>query len=621
MLSHQRRQHALASAHTDLRPKLQPPARHERDVVIRSWLEHGKLCHERSDVVAAEQFYDAILRASPNHVEAQHLKLFAMLRQNRFKESLKLAKRLLVNTPEIYTLHWGLGVAQAGLQQFHEALRSFNRALDFNPNYIDALQNRGFVFGKLDRQRDALRDFERILSLAPENLDALNNSVNLYRSFGEPDVALALCQKSLSVSPNRADVLVIMGNILRDLNRQSDALICYNQAIMLNPLLAQAHNQLGEVLVELGQFEEAERAYDRAIEFSPDSCGYLMNFANAHRFVPGDPMLQRMLLFANTHANLSADDEVMYNYALGKAYSDLGEHYDAFRHFSKGAALKRSLIHYDETFVMSYFDRIEAHFTSDLIAEKTGSGDRSGNPIFVLGMPRSGSTLVEQIIASHPQVNGAGELPVLNTIAQTRTIRVGTDEAILYPDYVRHLGPLQLEQIGQDYLSRCRSFVASVDRLTDKMPTNFLYLGLIHLALPNARIIHTIRDPLDTCLSCFTNFFGGNVNYTYDLGELGRFYKRYQRLMEHWRRVLPEGAFIDVRYEDMVADTEAQARRLLDYCGLPWDDACLRFYEAKRLVKTASSRQVREPIYSRSVGRWRDYEPWLGPLKAELGIS
>ena len=265
---------------------------------------------------------------------------------------------------------------------------------------------------------------------------------------------------------------------------------------------------------------------------------------------------------------------------------------------------------------MLQFDRIEAIFSRELIEKKSGGGDASPMPIFILGMPRSGTTLVEQIIASHPMVHGAGELQTLNDVAQT--VRGSDGQPMSYPEFVSALDAPALRQIGARYIAAVRALAPEGARVTDKMPSNYYFAGLIHLALPNATIIHTIRDPVDTCISCFSKLFSAEQNHTYELGELGRYNSRYQRLMAHWRRVLPAGRILDVRYEDVVADLEGQARRIIAHCGLPWDDRCLAFHETDRPVRTASATQVRQPIYRSAVGRWRVYQQQVGPLLAEL---
>jgi hypothetical protein len=285
-------------------------------------------------------------------------------------------------------------------------------------------------------------------------------------------------------------------------------------------------------------------------------------------------------------------DRLRLDFALGKAYADLTDYHRSFQHLVSGNAGKRATISYEEKSALALFDRIAAVFTCELIAAKSGMGDPSERPIFIIGMPRSGTTLIEQIIASHPSVQGAGELRTFTKIV--RNIRGGDGNTIPYPDFVPALGASALMQIGAGYLAAVRKLAPPGERVTDKMPSNYYYAGLIHLALPNAKIIHVIRDPIDTCLSCFSRLFL-EQHHTYDLGEIGRYYKRYRRLMEHWQRVLPAGRILDVSYEKLVADLRCEARRIIAYCGLDWDDRCVAFHRTERPVRTASASQVRQP--------------------------
>jgi sulfotransferase family protein len=257
--------------------------------------------------------------------------------------------------------------------------------------------------------------------------------------------------------------------------------------------------------------------------------------------------------------------------------------------------------------------------SAELIRNKAGLGDPTDVPIFILGMPRSGSTLVEQVLASHPKVFGAGELKDFDQVVKTV---FGPDGAVVaYPEFLPSFGAEHLRRMGAQYLRRLRQHSADAPRITNKMPSSFFYTGLIHLALPNARIIHTMRNPVDTCLSCFSKLFSGEQNFSYDLGELGRYYRKYTELMEHWRHALPPGVMLDVQYEEVVEDFETQARRIVAHCGLEWDEACLAFHKNKRPVKTASALQVRRPIYQSSVGRWLPYKDQLEPLLRELPIE
>jgi tetratricopeptide (TPR) repeat protein len=413
----------------------------------------------------------------------------------------------------------------------------------------------------------------------------------------------------------------MMGRVAFERGDLDGSLAHYRRALALKPDLADAHNNMGNALKELGELAEAEAAYREALRLDPSFTGIYVNLADSKKFTPGDAHLAAMEALAAKADGLSKTDRLQLDFALGKAYADLKDHGRSFTHLFAGNAAKRSTIAYDEKSAFALFDRIEALFTPALIAQESGAGDPSPTPIFVMGMPRSGTTLTEQIIASHPLVHGAGELKTLNDVVLT--IHGADGATIPYPEFVPVLGAAPLRKIGARYLELVRELVTDKEAqyVTDKMPSNYYFAGLIHLALPNATIIHTMRDPVDTCISCFSKLFAGEQNHTYDLGELGRYYKRYERLMAHWRRVLPKDRILDVRYEDVVADLEGQARRIIAHCGLPWDDRCLAFHETKRPVRTASATQVRQPIYKSAVGRWRVYAEHLGPLLAGLGMA
>jgi tetratricopeptide (TPR) repeat protein len=378
------------------------------------------------------------------------------------------------------------------------------------------------------------------------------------------------------------------------------------------------------VLKDLGHLREAQEAYLEALRLDPSLADVYVNLADSKTFEPGDPHLSAMEALAAKTEGLSKTDRMQLDFALGKARADLEDYGRSFKHLLAGNAAKRATISYDENAAFALFDQIETVFTRELIARKSGRGDPSTLPIFVIGMPRSGTTLIEQIIASHPQVHGAGELQTLDEVILTA--RGADGNTTPYPQFVPALDGSALRQIAVRYLTELRALAAKSGQinsafLTDKMPSNYFFVGLIHLALPNAKILHTVRDPVDTCVSCFSKLFSGEQTYSYDLGELGRYYRRYEQLMGHWRRVLPTDRILDVCYEDVVADLEAQARRIIAYCGLPWDDGCLSFHKTARPIRTASATQVRQPIYQNAVGRWRVYEEHLGPLLIALGIE
>jgi hypothetical protein len=322
---------------------------------------------------------------------------------------------------------------------------------------------------------------------------------------------------------------------------------------------------------------------------------------------------------AQRAASLPIKRQIELHFALAKAYEDVERRDDVFRHLLVGNALKRSQLAYDESAVLSGFDRIRSVFTPALMRSFDNVGAPSEAPVFIVGMLRSGSTLIEQILASHPQVFGAGELPnFCNAVAGFRPTPEGD---FVFPEGTEKLSGENLQRLGARYISEVTALAPDATRITDKMLSNFLFVGLIHLAIPNARIIHAVRDPLDTCLSCFSKLFTTGQSHTYDLAELGRYYRGYRGVMEHWHRVLPQGRILDVHYEDVVGDLEGEARRIVAHCGLPWDPRCLAFHETKRPVLTASANQVRLPLYDSAIGHAQGYARFLGPLRAALGMD
>jgi hypothetical protein len=328
--------------------------------------------------------------------------------------------------------------------------------------------------------------------------------------------------------------------------------------------------------------------------------------AGVHRFAADDQLISQMEMLA-ADASLGDDDRIELHFALGKAFDDIGDVERAFEHLRRGNSLKRSHILYDEGASFAEIERIRDVFSAKLLRQCAGSGDPSQRPVFVVGMLRSGTTLIDQILASHPHVFGVGESSAMH--------RQATMLAGPYPDALPDLDPSVWARLGAGYLQEVGARAPDVLRIVDKMPSNFLLVGLIHLALPNARIVHAVRDPLDTCLSCFSTLFRAGQPHTHDLAELGRYWRHYRTLMDHWHAVLPSGVMIDVGYEDLVTDLEGQIRRLLAHCGLEWHQRCLEFYHTDRVVRTASFAQVRQPLYGRSVGRWRAYgEQRLQPL-------
>jgi tetratricopeptide (TPR) repeat protein len=464
------------------------------------------------------------------------------------------------------------------------------------------------------RIHEAVALYKRVLLQKPDYAAAhINLGVALVQQ-GRIDEAIEHYQRALALDPRAADVLINLGTALATQGKIDDATAHYERALVIDPDNAMAHNGLGNILKILGRFDDARAHFERAIAIHPDYAEAHISRAEIKSFHPGDPDLAALEKLAGRDGS-SANKAPIIHFALAKAFEDCGDYGRAFEQLRKGNDLKRRQIHYDEPATIKLFRRISAVFNSRLFDRFRGEGDPSSVPVFVVGMPRSGSTLVEQILASHPQIHGAGELTDLETATST-VLGAG---AVPFPDFVPTLDGARLRRIGQRYLAQLQALGNGRLRIVDKMPGNFLKIGLIRLVFPNARIIHTMRDPIDTCTSCYSQSFTAGQEFSYDLAELGRYYRLYGDLMAHWRSVVPSGAILDVQYEDVVDDLEGQARRLIEYCGLPWDDRCLSFHKTERPVKTASLVQVRKPLFRGSVERWRRYEAGLGPLLKELG--
>jgi tetratricopeptide (TPR) repeat protein len=609
----------------------------------------GEMCRLAGRTDEAISAGRRALELAPDYAEALSNVGIALFDQGRFEEALGRYERAVALKPDFVQAHSNRGNALQRLKRFAEAETCYRRAIELDPAFADAWNNLGTCLRELKRPGEAEAAYRKALELKPndpETLDNLalalkdlerleeaadalrralaieqrNDKLHLHYGTvlidqGKIDEAAAAAERALALNAESHDAVNLMGRIAFERGELAPALAHYRRALALKPDLADAYNNMGNVLKELGQLDEARQAYLKALELDPKVTGVYVNLADSKKFAPGDPHLAAMEALAAQTESLSQTDRMQLDFALGKAYADLRDHRRSFDHLLKGNAAKRAIIKYDEPATLALFDRIEQVFTPELIRAKSG-GDPSQVPIFVLGMPRSGTTLVEQILASHPMVHGAGELKTLNDVVLT--VRGADGNTISYPEFVPALDPAALKAIGARYVRLLRELASQGERVTDKMPSNYYFAGLIHLALPNAKIVHTVRDPVDTCISCFSKLFTAEQNHTYDLAELGRYYARYERLMAHWRRVLPADRILDVRYEDVVADLEREARRIIDHCGLPWDDRCLSFHETDRPVRTASATQVRQPIYKNAVGRWRVYEEFLDPLLQEL---
>jgi tetratricopeptide (TPR) repeat protein len=570
-------------------------------------MAHGNLgiaYFDRKDYALAETCMKRALALQPNFAPALNYMGNLMRAQKRYDEAIVWYNKAIATHPNYLEPMNNLGALLLELARPEEAAAALERALQLNPNYAEALCNRGGVHLVQEQYEAALDCYRRALQLRPDFAAAQWGLGKTWFALENQTEAEAAARQTLRLDPSHAGAHALLGNIHVQQEQPEQAEAEFEQALQLDPECNDALLGLGGLCLEQGKMKQAEELLARSLASKPDNLEAHIAIVQARKVKPGDESFTALQAEAQKSGGVFTQKTMALHFSLGKGYDDLKEHGLAFPHFLAACKLKRATLNYDPADTTRRFDELMDIFDRDTIKRLGGSGDPSQTPLFVLGMPRSGTTLTEQIIASHPDVYGAGELQDLSLFTQNN---------------LRALDHDTLAAWGADYATGLQRRAPDARRITDKMPANFQLVGLIHLMLPNAKIIHVNRNPVDTCVSCFTKPFTHGQEFSYDLTELGRYYADYARLMQHWREVLPQGAFLDVRYEDIVADKEAQARRLIEYCGLEWNDACLDFHKTERAVRTASVTQVRQPIYTSSVERWRAYEQFLEPLLDALG--
>ncbi|HQQ74946.1 MAG TPA: sulfotransferase, partial [Pseudomonadales bacterium] len=461
---------------------------------------------------------------------------------------------------------------------------------------------------------------QRALQLKPHYPEALLGIGKLHQGKQLLPKAEQFVLQAIAMDPEKAEFHAALGSIYSEMGEPERAAAQYDNALALDANLSSALLGKGNLLVELGQPEEAEVLLYRALADTGIGSQLAANFGlvQLRKVKAGDKSMQQLVAADAQKQNLAPGQIEYLQFALGKCYDDIGEYDKAFEYYEQGCRIKHSRMRYDADAQDVYFDKLIELFTPEFLEQLRQHANPSDLPVFVLGMPRSGTTLTEQIIASHPQVHGAGELRHLLLLANQPA--VSATGPITYPHNLKLFSGEQIRGIANTYIERLRGYSAGALRITDKMPGNFIATGLINALLPNAKIIHVERNPFDTCLSCYMRLFQHGQDFTYDLMELGRYYAGYQRVMAHWRSVLPPGSFYDLHYETLVKDTEDEAKKLLSFCGLEWDPVCLDFHKTERQVRTASVTQVRQPIYKTSVERWRRFEKHLQPLAQGLNI-
>jgi tetratricopeptide (TPR) repeat protein len=491
--------------------------------------------------------------------------------------------------------------------------------LRHSPNDVDALRLLAEIATRLGVFEDAEQLFGRCVELAPGFHLARGGYAHALMKQGKFEQSLAQIDRLLAVDPDNTSYRILLASVLIRVGRHEEAIENYQRVVSRPGHSALDLASLGHALKTIGRTPEAIAAYRRAVALDPQFGDAYWSLANLKTFEFTEAEFAAMQAAASSDRCPPREFPALC-FALGKACEDRGRYEEAFTQYQAGNRQRRAEVRYSADDNHAGTVELMQCCTRQLFELKAGLGCPDPAPIFVVGLPRSGSTLIEQIIASHSQVDGTAELPDVIDMARRLSGKRHPRDPSLYPQILHELDATQLRALGEEYLARTRIQRRGAPHFIDKMPNNFPHIGFIHLILPNAKIIDTRRHPLACCFSAFKQLFATGQNFSYDLVDAGRYYADYVALMTHWDQVLP-GRVLRVYYEQTVRDTEAAVRRVLEYCGLPFEDACLRFYETERAVRTASSEQVRRPIYRDAIEHWQNFEPYLSPLKRALGSA
>ena len=593
----------------------------------------------------AEALCRKLLQKTPNDVNALHLLGLIALDRGYPERAIQLIGQVLTRVPNFAAAHNSLGDAYRAARRLDEARASYRRAIELRPNLATAHNNLGMILFEQGEFAAALESCQRTVELEPRNADVLTNLANVLRALRRLKAAEVALRGAVQLRPQSADFHVNLGNLLIDLKRPDEAALCYQGALKLKPDLARAHcglgiahsragdpeaaldcyraaialnpeeapiwNELGRDLRALGRFGEAAQAFRQAFAIAPDFADAYRNLISCQRLDANDAARLTVL---SRNQQLPSEVRAMADFALGKFFDDADRFDEAFDAYARANATYRkeraaSDEFFDAEATRRRVDESIASFTPAFFASVSTWGNPSELPVFIVGMPRSGTSLVEQIAASHSQVLGAGERTDMGVLSS----RLGDDAVDWTADEVRRL--------ADEHLERLKAMGHGAKRVIDKLPDNVFKLGVIATLFPSARIIFCHRDARDTALSCFFQQFStGQLMFSYDLGDCGVRIMQTARLIDHWRHVLPL-RMLTVSYETLVADLEGESRRLLAFLGVEWEPACLDFHLTQRVVTTSSGWQVRQPLYTGSVGRWRHYERHLGSLFAALGLN
>ena len=542
-----------------------------------------------------------------------------MLGQSKYEEARKLLAPLLQAAPKNVDVLVGLARCAEHRKDYSDAQKLLDRAKGFSPEdrAVNHQQARIHVANKAPSEA---------ITLLEKNIDRddpWGDSIDLWlETLKEQKRDLYMrekLQEYVKKHPKRPEFLFGLGLTYSRAGEVDNARESLNKVSKMLPNNHRVIYEMGVLERLAGNIEKSQELFAKVLELKPNHPAALRTFGVDHKYAYGDKYFTVLNAEAANLTTMQPMEQVQFHFALGKAFDDVAELNTAFRHYAVGGAKKRRVDAYNEGSAGRMFELMKKIVTKEFFDKSNQTGSQDETPVFILGMPRSGTSLMEQILSSHPDIYGGGELKYMTSALENidvagRRLKFGDVEAAFTYDENASWAAR-----GDWYASMLKSLTKDKPkRIVDKMPGNFNFVGLIHAILPKARIIHSRRHPVETCLSCYRILFAEGHQWTYNLSELGRYYRRYWDLMQFWREQFP-GVMYEARYEDNVADVEGSARNLIEYLGLEWDDKCLNFYNLDRPVKTASASQVRKPIYTTSVNRWRKYEAYLGPLLEEIG--
>ena len=619
---------------------------------VRTLLKEAHLAVKHSDYKLALEKLESVFAKDTKNLAAHRLtgQVFLALDKNH-KTALSHLQVVAAVNPKDVHLQNEMGVLHRKLNQHNEAKDCFLKALAVDSDDSRAFLNLIGTYRALHQPQQALSLADEFLAKHPDSGEGGLERVECLVALQKNQEALAFIESWLDGKRISPRLLDLWRKLMWDFHREEELVEKLALVVKNNPKQPGTLQAYAQTLLRMGRLDEAEEAYQKLDRLAPNvadtyySLGVIQRFRGnidtskkwiarsleldsrdpqalrlhgmEHKYVYGDEAFSRLNTAAAFMGNFSHKDKVQIHYALAKAFDDVKEFDSAFAHYGEGGRLKLELDPYDEASHAILY-KVMRQLSPELMGDNSPEGCPERQPVFVLGMPRSGTSLLEQVLSSHPEIYGAGELKLVNKVIQgiqIGKVRIDLQTAGFFPKE----NQITLFERGQKYASELANLAPpNTARIVDKMPGNHLYVGLICSILPNAYIIHSRRHPVETCLSCYRLLFTEGHQWSYNMRTLGRVYKRYWDLMKHWRETFP-GRMLEVRYEDMVGNLEKQARNIIDYLELPWNESCLDFHQNKRTVRTASASQVKQPIYNTSVNRWREYEAQLAPLLDEIG--